>query len=343
MHPGFFEIAGPFSLAQIADHIGAELQMEENGSRMFSGVRPLRFASASDIAFFDNRRYAGQLRETTAGACILARRDAVLAPAPVTTLIAAQPYQAFAGAMRLFYADALRSKAGADRLRANGQSVDPSARIEDGAVIEVGAVVGPEARVGSGTIVAAGSVVGYRSVLGRDCYVGAGAAVTHAILGERVIIHAGAQIGQDGFGFAMGPTGHAKVPQIGCVRIGDDVEIGANTTIDRGTIGDTTIGAGTKIDNLVQIAHNVVIGRHCVIVAQSGIAGSAELGDYVVMGAQSGILGHVRVGDGAQIAGLAHVKNDVEAGARLGGSPARPFKEWARELAAIRNLGRRRG
>ena len=139
----------------------------------------------------------------------------------------------------------------------------------------------------------------------------------------------------------MGPTGHAKVPQIGCVRIADDVEIGANTTIDRGTLGDTKIGMGTKIDNLVQIAHNVVIGRHCVIVAQSGIAGSAELGDFVVMGAQSGILGHVKVGDGAQIAGLAHVKNDVAAGARMGGSPARPFKEWARELAAIRKLGRR--
>jgi UDP-3-O-[3-hydroxymyristoyl] glucosamine N-acyltransferase len=160
-------------------------------------------------------------------------------------------------------------------------------------------------------------------------------------VGDRVIIHAGARIGQDGFGFAMGPTGHTKVPQIGCVRIEDDVEIGANTTIDRGTLGDTKIGTGTKIDNLVQIAHNVVVGRHCVIVAQSGIAGSAELGDFVVMGAQSGILGHVKVGDGAQIAGLAHVKNDVVAGARMGGSPARPFTEWARELAAIRKLGRR--
>ena len=343
MHPGFFEIAGPFSLTKIADHIGTRLLADDSGSRMFSGVRPLQLASADDIAFFDNRRYVGQLRETAAGACILAERDAALAPGPVTTLIVAQPYEAFAATMRLFYADALRSKAGKDRLRANGQTVDPSAQIEDGAVIEAGAIVGPEARVGSGTVVATGAVVGYRSVFGRDCYVGAGATVTHAIVGDRTIIHAGARIGQDGFGFAMGSIGHAKVPQIGCVRIGDDVEIGANTTIDRGTIGDTTIGAGTKIDNLVQIGHNVVIGKHCVIVAQSGIAGSAELGDYVVMGAQSGILGHVKVGEGAQIAGLAHVKNDVEPGARMGGSPARPFKEWARELAVIRNLGRRKG
>jgi len=132
-----------------------------------------------------------------------------------------------------------------------------------------------------------------------------------------------------------------KAPQIGCVIIGDDVEIGVNSTVDRGALSDTIIGEGTKIDNLVQIAHNVVIGRHCVIVAQSGIAGSAELGDFVVMGAHSGVIGHVKVGEGAQIAGMAHVKNDVDPGARMGGTPARPFNEWAREVAAIKRLGKR--
>lgn len=342
MHPGFFEIAGPFSLAQIADHIGAHFERDEIDARLFSGVQPLRSASSSHITFFENRRYVGELRDTAAGACILSKSDAALAPAKVTTLKVARPYEALASVMLLFYADALRSKVGVDRLCPDGQSVHSSAQIDEGAVVEAGAVIGPEARVGPGTTISAGSIVGYRSVLGHDCYVGPGAAVTHAIVGDRVIIHAGVRIGQDGFGFAMGATGHAKVPQIGCVQIADDVEIGANTTIDRGTLGNTKIGAGTKIDNLVQIAHNVVIGRHCVIVAQSGIAGSAELGDFVVMGAQSGILGHVKIGDGAQIAGLAHVKNDVVAGARMGGSPARPFSEWARELAAIRKLGRRR-
>jgi len=149
------------------------------------------------------------------------------------------------------------------------------------------------------------------------------------------------RIGQDGFGFAMGPKGHVKVPQVGRVIIGNDVEIGANSTVDRGALSDTMIGEGTKIDNLVQIAHNVIIGRHCVIVAQSGIAGSAELGDFVVMGAHSGVIGHLKVGDRAQIAGMAHVKNDVEPGARMGGTPAVPFREWAREVAAIKALGKR--
>jgi len=163
------------------------------------------------------------------------------------------------------------------------------------------------------------------------------------VIGKGVIIHSGARIGQDGFGFAMSGKGHLKVPQIGCVIIGDNVEIGANTTIDRGSLSDTIIGEGTKIDNQVQIAHNVVIGRHCILVAQTGIAGSSELGDFVVMGARSGVLVHVKIGSGAQIAGMAHVKNDVEPGARMGGTPARPFQEWAREVAAVRKLGKAAG
>ena len=227
----------------------------------------------------------------------------------------------------------------APRRTQDGRLVHPSAQIAEGVTIEPGAVVGREAVIGAGTTVAAGATVGYRVVLGADCYVGAGATVTHALIGNGVIIHAGARIGQDGFGFAMSGRGHLKVPQIGCVIIGDNVEIGANTTVDRGSLSDTIIGEGTKIDNQCQIAHNVVIGRHCILVAQTGIAGSSELGDFVVMGARSGVLGHVKVGSGAQIAGMAHVKNDVEPGARMGGTPARPFQEWAREVAAMQEAG----
>ena len=152
------------------------------------------------------------------------------------------------------------------------------------------------------------------------------------------MVHTGVRIGQDGFGFAMSPRGHLKVPQIGRVIIQDDVEIGANTCIDRGALKDTVIGEGTKIDNLVQIGHNAMLGRHCVIVGQVGIAGSATLEDFVVMGGQSGVVGHTRIGQGAQIAGGSHVKDDVKPGARLVGTPARPIRDWMRENMVLQRL-----
>jgi UDP-3-O-[3-hydroxymyristoyl] glucosamine N-acyltransferase len=341
-HADFFDRAGPFTLRQIAEHVGAALVHDSDGARSIEDVRPLRTAGPSHLAFFDNRRYAGELTTTDAGACLVSQDDARRVPGRAAILTTPTPYVAFAMALRLFYADALRSKAAADQAAAGtGGLIHPSAHIGEGAVIEPGAVVGREAVVGDGTTVAANAVVGYRVLLGRDCYIGPGVTLTHAVVGDGVIIHAGARIGQDGFGFAFGAAGRLKVPQVGCVVIGDDVEIGANTTIDRGTLSDTVIGEGSKIDNQVQIAHNVVIGRHCVIVAQSGIAGSAELGDHVVMGAKSGVIGHVKVGRGAQIAGMCHIKDDVPPGAKMGGTPGRPFKEWARELAAVRQLGRR--
>jgi UDP-3-O-[3-hydroxymyristoyl] glucosamine N-acyltransferase len=182
-------------------------------------------------------------------------------------------------------------------------------------------------------------VVGYRCHVGRECFIGPNVSLAYTLVGDRVVIHAGASIGQDGFGFAMGAGGHLKVPQIGRVIIQDDVEIGANTAIDRGALKDTVIGEGSKIDNLVQIGHNVVIGRHCVIVGQVGIAGSVELGDFVVMGGHSGVVGHVKIGAGTQIAGSAHVKDDVPPGVRVAGTPAVPFREFARQVAYLKRIG----
>lgn len=340
-HMGFFNRAGPFPLRVVADTIGAELAHSADGLRTIHDVRSLRHAGPGHLTFFENRKYIGQLASTQAEACVLASAYAGRTPGATAALTTPKPYIAFALAVALFYADGLRSKVAAAPPDRDGGHVHPSAQIAEGVTIEPGAVVGREAVIGHGTTVAAGAVVGYRVVLGSDCYVGPGASITHALVRNGVIIHAGARIGQDGFGFAMSAKGHRKIPQIGRVVIGDDVEIGANSTVDRGSLSDTTIGEGTKIDNLVQIAHNVVIGRHCIIVAQSGIAGSAELGDFVVMGAHSGVIGHVKVGSGAQIAGMAHVKNDVEPGARMGGTPARPFKDWAREVAALKQLGRK--
>jgi len=337
-HRGFFDRAGPFSLAELARATGSELPESADSARLLHDVKPLSEAGPYDISFLDNRKYLPQLAETKAGACLILPAMGSRVPVGTVALVTKAPYRGFALALTAFYPGALwpqAARAGVATL------IDPTAEIEDGVEIEPGAVIGAEAAVGRGSRIAAGAVIGYRVHVGRQCYIGAGANLTNTLVGDRVIIHSGARIGQDGFGFAMGAGGHLKVPQIGRVVIQDDVEIGANTTIDRGALKDTVIGEGTKIDNLVQIGHNVVMGRHCVIVAQTGISGSTELGDFVVMGGQSGTVGHIKVGMGAHIAGASHPKDDVPAGGRYGGTPAKPLKVWARELAAVTRLAER--
>lgn len=340
-HPGFFERAAPIALQELARTLDAKLMHAVEKDAPIRDVKPLQEAGPGELSFFDNRKYLPQLLATKASACLVAPDFAGRVPAGTTVLVTNTPYRAFARALQLFYPDALMPKAA---LAASGDPpIHPTARLEEDVRVEPTAVIGREAQIGRGTVVAAGAVVGYRVMIGRGCYIGPGVSVTHALVGDRVILHAGVRIGQDGFGFAMGAQGHLKVPQVGRVIIQDDVEIGANSCVDRGALKDTVIGEGTKIDNLVQIGHNVVIGRHCVIVGQTGISGSTELGDFVVMGGQSGAVGHIKIGSGAQIAGGSHPKNDVPAGARMGGTPAVPMIEYGRQVAAIKRLGRRSG
>jgi UDP-3-O-[3-hydroxymyristoyl] glucosamine N-acyltransferase len=337
-HPGFYHRAGPFALERIAQETGATLSDPSQGDIEIADIRPLSDATAADAAFLDNPKYLPQLEATKAAACFIQPKYAERVPAGTVALVTPEPYRTYARALELFYPEAATPRAGWDAATTNSAHVHPTARLESNVVVEPGAVIGEGAEIGAGTRIAAGAVVGYRCAIGRNCYIGPRAVVTHALIGNNVTIHAGVAIGQDGFGFAMGREGHLKVRQIGRVIIQDWVEIGANTCIDRGALRDTVIGEGTKIDNLVQIGHNVVIGRHCVLVGMVGIAGSAVLEDFVVMGGRSGVVGHVTVGAGAQIAGNSGVAENVPRGARWGGSPAKPLRTWAREVALLKRL-----
>jgi len=342
-HPGFWGLAGPFKLSEVARYASAEIPKAFLGeaNELVVAVKSLDDAGRRDVSFFENRKYLPALGATKAKAVYVSAQDAARIPAQTVPLVSQDPYRSFARSLELFYPDAQFPKVGS--LASSGTGlIDPAARIEEGAIIETGAIIGPEALIGRGTRITAGAVVGYRVAIGRDCFLGPGASLTHALIGNHVIIHAGARIGQDGFGFAMGPAGHYKVRQIGRVIIQDSVEVGANTTIDRGALKDTIIGEGTKIDNLVQIAHNVIIGRHCVIAAQTGISGSTVLEDLVAMGGQCGTVGHIRIGEGAQVGAQSGVSTDIPRGERWAGYPAKPASLWAREVALLKRLVRRK-
>jgi UDP-3-O-[3-hydroxymyristoyl] glucosamine N-acyltransferase len=256
-------------------------------------------------------------------------------PATAVAVISDEPYAAWARVAALFHpVPPARPGVHPTAVVAADAAVDPGAEIGPLAVIGSRAEIGPRCCIGPAAIIGDGVV------LGADCRIGAHATLSHALLGDRVIVYPGARIGQDGFGFAVGGEGFVSVPQIGRVVIEDDVEIGANTTIDRGSLHDTLIGAGSRLDNLVQIGHNVRLGRGCVIVSQVGISGSTILEDHVMVGGQAGFTGHLRIGMRARIGAQAGVMSDVPPGADVVGSPAWPAREFFRHVAVLRRLVR---
>jgi UDP-3-O-[3-hydroxymyristoyl] glucosamine N-acyltransferase len=338
--PVFLRHSRGLTLDEIVSLTGATIASASPHARRVVNVAPLDRASPHDLAFLDNRKFAADAAATHAGVCLTSAALAGDLPPRVAVLTVRDPYRAFVMVARELFPQALRPSSLSAPGEYAGAHIDPTARLEEGVSINPGAVVGPGVEIGSGSVIGANAVIGAGVRIGRDCSIAANTTISDALIGDRVIIHPGCKFGQDGFGFVMGGKGHLKIPQVGRVIIQDDVEIGAGTTVDRGAIRDTVIGEGTKIDNLVQVGHNVSIGRHCILVAQTGISGSSTLEDFVVLGARVGLGNNVTIGEGAQIAAISNVHGNVPAGARWGGSPAKPIKLWFREMKMIARLAR---
>lgn len=336
--PRFFERAGPFTLGELAERCGARLADAAMASRSVDDVATLDQAGAGQLTFLDNPKYAEAFAQTKAGACILHEKNAGLAPAGVALLLSPKPYLSYARAAQIFY-PAPKIVPGIHPTAV----VDPSAVLGEGVAVAAHAVIEVGAQIGAGSVIGPGSVIGRNVILGKDCRVGPHVSLTHCMIGDRVLLHPGVRIGQDGFGFAPDPSGHVKVPQLGRVQVGNDCEIGANSTIDRGAGPDTVIGPGCWIDNLVQIGHNVTMGRGCIIVAQAGVAGSTQLGDFVVLAAQSGVAGHLKLGMGARVGAKSGVMTDIPAGESHFGIPATKVKEYFRQVATLRRLAQKKG
>ncbi len=316
-------------LADLAALVGGEVRGD--GGLGITGVATLAEAGPDQLSFVTNARYRRQAETSRAGALLVGPGVEV---AGRTLLVAPDPYLALA-----------RILAELHPAPQVAPGVHPTAVVAAGAVVDPAAHVAAHAVVGEGSRIAAGAVVGAGSVIGRDCAVGEGTVLhprvvlyDRTVVGARCILHGGVVLGSDGFGFASHGGRHEKIPQVGRVVVEDEVEIGANSTVDRATLAETRIGAGTKIDNLVQVGHNVTIGRGCILVSQSGIAGSSELGDYVVVAGQSGVAGHLKVGAGVRVAAKSAVLQDVEAGLQVAGTPAVPAGKWRRQQALLGRL-----
>lgn len=344
--PRFFENLGPFTLAQICEKAGIAIPVGADGAREFFDLADLAGSDSRHLTFFSGK--AG-LRDafaaSRAGACLVPDFSAGRggkrpdAPEGMVVLACASVSNAFAAIAAMFYPSHSQPV-----WPQGGAAISPDARIGRNVTLACGVAVGAGAEIGDGCRIGPGTVIGPGVAIGKNCEIGANVSISHAYVGDRVIMLPGARIGQPGFGFASTGADYLKIPQLGRVIVQDDVEIGANTTIDRGALSDTVIGEGSKLDNLIMIAHNCRIGRHCVIAGQTGLAGSVVLEDGVVLAGQVGLGDHSRVGAGARMGARSGTGSAIylEGGVDYGGAPAKPVREWARELHAVARLGKQR-
>jgi UDP-3-O-[3-hydroxymyristoyl] glucosamine N-acyltransferase len=321
------------SIGEIVDFVGGEF----TGSRdtPIRSVAPLASANGNQLTFLSNRKYAAELAATKAGAILVPK---TLDGADPRWIRVDDPYFALAKIMTRWFSNRPMPKGVSPKA-----VVADSAKLGDNLALGHFAIIGDNVVIGNNVTIFQNVSIEAGSVIGDDCIIYPSVVIYDGTrIGHRCIIHSGVVIGSDGYGFATHGGKHHKIPQIGIVRIEDDVEIGAGSTIDRAALGETVIGEGTKIDNLVQIAHNVKVGRHCLLVAQVGIAGSTELGEFVTVAGQSGFSGHLKIGDRVQVAAKSAVLADVPDDAKVMGIPAVPFREFARREAHLRRLGKKK-
>ncbi|WP_323013087.1 UDP-3-O-(3-hydroxymyristoyl)glucosamine N-acyltransferase [Devosia sp.] len=330
----FHRFAGPFPIEQILAGLGRGDLLAQPSELLITGAAELELAGEGDLALAAHSDYSEDLRKTAASAVLVTPALRDLVPAGCLAIVLDKPHPLFAAILDQLYPDDTRA------LLAAGRDDLPEPLIERDVMLGANVVIGRGVEIGRGTVIGANTVIGAGVTIGRNCVIGANCSLDCAHLGNEVVVHPGVRIGTEGFGWLDHGRTNRKVPQLGRVLVQDRVEIGANSTIDRGALGDTMIGEGTKIDNLVQIGHNCRIGRNCLIAAMSGLAGSTIVEDSVLMGGGSGTAGHMTIGRGSVVHGRAAVTKDWPAGSKLAGAPAQDIRDFWREIAIMRKLSK---